>query len=294
MESIQKEHSFWLVGGDLRFRALARLLREDGHTVRLSALRGEGLTPEPLSPDLRLAHCVILPLPATGADGASLHTPLWDKPMELDALLDLLESGQLVCGGMVTPELRAEAGRRGLRLADYYEREECKVANAVPTAEGAVQLALEELTTTLQGSRILILGFGRVGRLTAHRMAALGGKITVSARGYGERAWAAAYGYETIPLTELGWELGTFPLVVNTIPARVLDEKRLACSDPGVFLLDLASSPGGIDRAAAKARGLRLTCAPGLPGRTAPVTAAAAIRDSIYHILREEEEHSHA
>lgn len=150
------------------------------------------------------------------------------------------------------------------------------------------------MTTTLQGSRILILGFGRVGRLTAHRMAALGGKITVSARGYGELAWAAAYGYETIPLTELGWELGTFPLVVNTIPARVLDEKRLACSDPGVFLLDLASSPGGIDRAAAKARGLRLTCAPGLPGRTAPVTAAAAIRDSIYHILREEEEHSHA
>ena len=114
--------------------------------------------------------------------------------------------------------------------------------------------------------------------------------MTVSARGYGELAWAAAYGYETIPLTELNWELGAFALVVNTIPAPVLDKKRLAWADPDVFLLDLASAPGGIDRAAAKERGLRLTQAPGLPGRTAPVTAAAAIRDSVYHILREEEE----
>ena len=75
--------------------------------------------------------------------------------------------------------------------------------------------------------------------------------------------------------------------------APVLDEKRLSWADPGVFLLDLASAPGGIDQEAAKARGLRLTRAPGLPGRTAPVTAAAAIRESVYHILREEGGHIH-
>ena len=148
---------------------------------------------------------------------------------------------------------------------------------------------MEELPTTLQGARVLILGFGRVGRLTAHRMAALGARVTVAARAYGELAWAAAYGYETVGLADLGWELGAFALIVNTIPALVLDERRLAWADPGVFLLDLASAPGGVDRAAAKKRGLRVTQAPGLPGRTAPVTAAAAIRDSVYHILREEE-----
>ena len=130
---MRKEHSFWLVGGDLRQRALARLLREDGHTVRLSALRGEGLTPEPLGSDLRLAHCVILPLPVTGPDGISLHTPLWDESVELGTLLDHLDPGQLVCGGMISPMILSDAARRGLRMADYYEREEFKVANAVPT-----------------------------------------------------------------------------------------------------------------------------------------------------------------
>ncbi len=166
-------------------------------------------------------------------------------------------------------------------------------AAALPTAEGAVQLALEELPTTLQGARVLILGFGRVGRLTAHRMAALGARVTVAAREYGELAWAAAYGYEGVALADLNWELGAFALVVNTIPARVLERKHLARVSPGAFLLDLASAPGGFDREAAKALGLRVTQAPGLPGRTAPVTAAAAIRDSVYHILREEEENSH-
>ena len=37
------------------------------------------------------------------------------------------------------------------------------VANAVPTAEGAVQVAMEELPFTLHSARVLILGFGRVG-----------------------------------------------------------------------------------------------------------------------------------
>lgn len=160
-------------------------------------------------------------------------------------------------------------------------------ATALPTAEGAVQVAMEELPFTLHSARVLILGFGRVGKLTAHRMGALGAKVTVCAQGYADLAWAAAYGHETMWLEKLGGELGGYDLIVNTIPAQVLDRRRLAWVHPGAFLLDLASVPGGVDQAAAKELGLRVLQAPGLPGRTAPVTAAAAIRDAVYHILWE-------
>lgn len=87
-----------------------------------------------------------------------------------------MEPGQILCGGMVSQKVREAGEERGLRVFDYYAREECMVANAVPTAEGAVQVAMEELPFTLHSARVLILGFGRVGKLTAHRMGGPGGQ----------------------------------------------------------------------------------------------------------------------
>ena len=78
MDWMDRERNIWVVGGDLRQRALARLLREDGHTVHIAALEGEGLAPEPLGPGLALAHCVILPLPVTQREEI-LHTRLARK-----------------------------------------------------------------------------------------------------------------------------------------------------------------------------------------------------------------------
>lgn len=283
---MEQERNFWLIGGDQRQRALARLLREEGHTVHCSALGGEGS--EPLGRELPLAHCVILPLPVLNREGL-LHTPLSRTRLKLEDVLEWMEPGQLLCGGMVSREVKRRGECRGLRVFDYYAREECMVANAVPTAEGAVQVAMERLPITLHGARVLVLGFGRVGKLTAHRMGNLGARVTVATRDYAELAWAAAYGYETLRLRELSCELGGFSLLVNTVPAVVLDGERLRWVNPEAFLLDLASAPGGIDKGTAECLGLSVLQAPGLPGKTAPVTAAAAIRDSIYHILWEEE-----
>lgn len=280
-----EEKNIWVVGGDRRQVYLAGLLREDGHTLHTVGLgeKERGLD------DLALAHCVILPLPVLGKNGR-IHTPLSQEKIDLSQVLDHMRPGQVLCGGMVSPEVREAGEGAGLQVFDYYAREECMVANAVPTAEGAVQVAMEQMPFTLHSGRVLVLGFGRVGKLTAHRMRALGARVTVAAADYGDLAWAAAYNYESIRLEELACELGGFQLIVNTIPAQVLDARRLAWVDPAVFILDLASAPGGVDLIRGEELGLHILQAPGLPGRTAPVTAAAAIRDSIYHILWELEE----
>ena len=280
-----EEKNIWVVGGDRRQVYLAGLLREDGHTLHTVGLgeKERGLD------DLALAHCVILPLPVLGKNGR-IHTPLSQEKIDLSQVLNHMRPGQVLCGGMVSPEVREAGEGAGLQVFDYYAREECMVANAVPTAEGAVQVAMEQMPFTLHSGRVLVLGFGRVGKLTAHRMRALGARVTVAAADYGDLAWAAAYNYESIRLEELACELGGFQLIVNTIPAQVLDARRLAWVDPAVFILDLASAPGGVDLIRGEELGLHILQAPGLPGRTAPVTAAAAIRDSIYHILRELEE----
>lgn len=123
---------FWVIGGDHRSLALAESLSADGHKIHTYALGPDPALAADTLDSARAADCVILPLPAH--KGETLNAPLASAPPPLAQVLDALASGQLVCAGMVSPELEAEAQRRGLVLADYFAREELAVANAVPVA----------------------------------------------------------------------------------------------------------------------------------------------------------------
>ena len=169
---MKRELNFWVLGGDLRQACLARLLAEDGHRVHTYALSGSVVTPtENLTladslDGIGRADCVVLPLPVAGAEGM-VNTPLTRSALPLASLLDALSPPQILCGGRVDPVSAAMADARGLILRDYFAREELAVANAVPTAEGAVQLAMEQMPVTIHGARVLITGFGRVGQAAA-------------------------------------------------------------------------------------------------------------------------------
>jgi len=287
---MKHELNIWVVGGDLRQVKLAQLLAQDGHTVHAYAL-GElepapGLILEENPDQIGRADCVVLPLTVRGGDGL-LNAPLSPAQHPLAPILDRVSSRQFLCGGRVDQETQAMARERGLTVADYYSREELAVANAVPTAEGAVQLAMEHLPITIHGSRVLVAGFGRVGRLTAQRFAALGARVSVAARKYEQLAWAQAMGFGAEHLSHLaGWLCG-YDLVVNTVPSRVLGRAELEDLKEDCLILDLASKPGGVDLQAAGELGLTVIWALALPGKVAPVTAGAAIRDTIYNMLRE-------
>ena len=283
--------NFWVVGGDQRQVWLARLLAEDGHTVHTYALdlppdAGGGPVARSSLERIDRADCVVLPLPVAG-EGLTLHAPLDPAAPPLAQVLDRLTPGQVLCGGRVGPAVQALAGARGLTIHDYFAREELAVANAVPTAEGAVQLAMEHLPITVHGARTLVLGFGRVGRMTAQRFHALGARVTAAARRYEQLAWARAMGLDAQRLEELaGWLCG-YDLIVNTVPARVLGRRELEDTRSDCLILDLASKPGGVDLSAAADLGRTVIWALSLPGKVAPVTAGAAIQTAIYNMLQE-------
>lgn len=288
---MKHELNFWVVGGDMRQVKLAQLLSDDGHTVHTYALDPgpepvPGLIQEQNLKQAGRADCVVLPL-IVSVGGGLLNAPLSLSEHPLAPILDRLSPRQFLCGGRIDPETEALARERGLTIHDYFAREELAVANAVPTAEGAVQLAMEHLPITIHGSRVLVVGFGRVGRITAQRFAALGAKVSVAARKYEQLAWAQAMGFGAEELGHLaGWLCG-YDLVVNTVPAQVLNRPELEDLKPGCLILDLASKPGGVDLAAAGELGLTVIWALSLPGKVAPVTAGAAIRSTIYNMLRE-------
>ena len=164
--------------------------------------------------------------------------------------------------------------------ARYAHLEEYQIANARLTAEGAVALLRPE--TGLSGAHVLLLGYGRIGRLLGRELQKAGALVAAAARSAEQRAWAEAVGIEALPLDALSGALDRFDVIIGTIPAPVLTEPLLALVRKDALLLELASAPGGIDAAAAHERGLRYIRAPGLPAKYAPERAAVILRDAVY------------
>ena len=273
----------WIVGGDQRQRILAKLLRDDGHRVHTYGLDEEGQRGLEGISDAR---CVILPLPAEKPEG-EVYTPLWEGRVQVSQVVERMAPGQLLCGGLIRDELRTMARQRGLQVEDYYTREELTLLNAIPTAEGAIGLAMERLPITIHNTRIWILGFGREGQALALRLSALGARVRVLARSSAQRALAASLGLEAEPLHGMREWLHCPHLVVNTVPAPLLGVEELSALREGAWVMDLASEPGGVDQGAAQALGVPVVWARGLPGKVAPRTAAEYLKGTVYHIMEE-------
>lgn len=275
---------FGVIGGDRRQAELARLLAADGHqvlTYGLGAWRAEG----PVSLEEALgAEVVLLPLPLCREEGR-LNSEEGAVPTA--ELFRLLRPEQRVLAGQVWPQQLQEARSCGLRVEDYFLREDLMVANAAATAEAAIQAAMERLDRSLLGMECLVLGYGRIGKLLSHRLQGLGARVTATARRPEDLAWIRAYGLRALRTTELDGTLGGFGAVFNTIPAPVLTAALLAELPEDCLCVDLASRPG-IDLAAAERLGRSCVWARSLPGRLLPRTAAEAIRDAVYYILMEE------
>ena len=269
------------MGGDNRQLALRTLLAQDGHIVSDLALSD---APIALS-SLMQADCILFPIPTTDKNGF-LFAPQHTSPIPLSGLLDVLQPNQLIFGGKIPPPLYTEATKQNLLVHDFLAREDFSIANAVPTAEGALQLAMEHLPITIHQSQVLITGFGRVGQCTAQRFQAVGARVTIGARSPAQLALAETMGLNTIPLSSSGSATVPFDLVINTIPSPVLTAPIVE-QLKAPLLLELASPPGGFDRTAVQDLGLQLIDAQGLPGKVAPVTAARIIQNTLYQMLNE-------
>ena len=148
---------------------------------------------------------------------------------------------------------------------------------------------MEETIKTLHSSNILILGFGRIGKTLANMLKGIGANVYCEARKNEDLAWIKTYGYEPITLDNLNENLNKFDIIMNTIPSLILKEKEINCLKKDCLLIDLASSPGGIDIKAAKENKIKTIWALALPGKVAPLTSAEFIRDTIYNILEKNE-----
>lgn len=115
--------------------------------------------------------------------------------------------------GQIKPQQLQEAAKRGLLLEDYFLREELTIANAAMTAEGAIQVAMENLDRTLLNMECLVIGFGRIGKLLSHRLHGIGAKVSATARKREDLAWIRAYGWRALDTEHLDGHLSSYGVV---------------------------------------------------------------------------------
>lgn len=280
-------NSFGVIGGDKRQIALAEAIAADGYNVYACGFDIvefiKGVKMVDLNELTLTCDNIILPLPVT-TDGRHLNAPYNSKKMILDDSFAELMKNKQVFGGMMGKLYQTSDIWDEIDTYDYFTREELAVRNAVPTAEGAIEIAMKEYPGTVNGSKCLVVGYGRIGKMLSWMLRGIGAKVTVSARSQTDLAWIESQGYRAVNTSEI-CDSTQYDIIFNTVPALIFTRKVLSKIASGTLLIDLASAPGGVDYDAAEKLGIKAIKALSLPGKVAPKAAGEIIKNTIYNIL---------
>ncbi len=287
------KHKFAIIGGDLRIIKLVEMLANEENEIYVYGLEKA----DDIKNKQNIIHCdsikkaiqnveiVIGPIPFS-SNGITINAPFSEKDITVREMMHVINAKVLIAGG-ISPEVYGMANDEYIEIIDIMKREELAVLNTIATAEGTIQIAIENTNKILHGSEVLILGFGRIGKVLARKLAGLSVKVTCAARKDEDLAWIEAYGHKSTNINSIGENLGQYDIIINTVPHMILNQERLQYLKEDCLLIDLASNPGGIDKKAVKDKKIKFVWALSLPGKVAPTTSAEFIKETINNIIKE-------
>lgn len=204
------------------------------------------------------------------ADAADADYLLYGAPTKPETMADFT-TGQTVIGGNL--DFLSDSVQRIDLLKDPYYLS----ANAAITAEAALGMILQQLKCSIPKAKILILGWGRIGKCLTHQLHHLNAEVSVYARRQEAQAMLRALGYHPIEPAQLRKRLRQFHCIVNTAPAPILSAEDMVQLRPGCFKLELSSGLFLPGEGTVHARGL--------PGKCKPEASGVLIADTVLRHL---------
>lgn len=211
-------------------------------------------------PSPHITH-LLLPVPSMASDGC-----IKGGKMLTDILKELPENVTVIGGNL--PALP------GHRVYDLMQDPAYVAENAYITAHCAVRLVMDRLPVALRGCKILVIGWGRIGKCLAALLKGLDAQVTVAARKETDRAILSALGYQAVSIHDI--QPDGYRVIFNTAPAAVLNDAPAKC-----LKIDLASTPG--------IGGSDVIHARGLPGKDAPEASGDLIARTVMRLIKEDE-----
>lgn len=204
---------------------------------------------------------LLLPAPAFDTDGSIQGGGKPDRLLE-----QLPEDVTVIGGGLDRPELQT------YRTFDLLKDPLYCAENAHITACCALKLTLSKLPVILTGQRVLIIGWGRIGKCLARLLRQLDADVTVAARKEADRAALISLGYQAVDTKAL--DPAPYRIIYNTAPAMILP----SCPTDALKI-DLASRMG--------IGGPDVIWARGLPGKDAPESSGQLIARTVIRHIRQ-------
>ncbi len=282
------------LGGDARQLEVIRKCVEMDATVSAAGFEkweapSPGVNLAQLSPEL-LGSADVLVLPTVGCDEEGNINALFStgRLQLLDEHAAALPQGSTVYTGMAKSYLRSLCAKYSLKLVELLNRDDVAIYNSIPTAEGALVMAIQNTDFTIHGSVSMVLGMGRTGFTMARALQGLGSTVKVGVRKQDHYARAEEMGWKPFMTAELLQQVTDTDLIFNTIPSMIITAQVLSRIPKHCVIIDLASAPGGCDFRYAEKRGIKAMLAPGLPGIVAPKSAGMIMGSALVQSISEE------
>jgi dipicolinate synthase subunit A len=189
---------------------------------------------------------------------------------------------EVVIGGRADEEVKAHFNSTDVKYFNMLEDEKFQARNSRLTAEGTLNVVLSHSLMALDEMSVLVIGFGRTGAAVARILRQVGVKrLTVATTASLRPAYAFAD--EVIPVGS--FDFAQYDTVINTVPQHIIDDKAVLTFSPSALYIDLATKPA-LNLCFAKYLGIDAEIYPALPAKTAPLSAARAIKDYVLEVTK--------
>lgn len=271
-------YQYSVIGGDVRQVLLLKDFQNMASCIRYG-VGEEGDKAASIELAVSLGETLLLPIPM--CKGNKLNIQQQGSEVTKEEILRYLRAGQTIFAGCIDKEWKRRAEEKGAVCYDYMEEKTIAIYNSIATAEGTIAEVIKAYPQNLHDTRVLVLGFGICGKTLAAKLSALSARVCIAARSKQVLMEAYANGYQTVALDKLADILNEYPVIINTIPARVISRTELACVQEEAMIFEIASYPYGVDVEAATELGVSVCICSAIPATYAPVSSVKILKQFI-------------
>ncbi len=268
-----------ILGGDKRLDTVYDILSENNKScIRITENQDN------LSDVINQSSYILLPVPTCDNNG-NIFSKNNSLNLNCQSIADMINKKHIVFGCNFSKNLKYLLDKKNVIYYDLNCNEDFLVYNAYLTAQAALRLLLENTDEYIIHKKILITGFGRVGRALAQTLKSLTPDITVCARNKAQLNEAECSGLKITDYSKLTEHIKDKDYILNTVPDRVFTAEQISLLSESAVYFELASNPFGADRNDFERLNKRYIYAGGLPGKYLPFSAGKKIAEIIERFI---------